>query len=77
MIQIADLYAYPIARGRYDPVLTADDLAGRPGEFDRALARARILRLFYTLRESDGPSNPDAQFVDRLLVVFVLGRRLS
>ena len=57
-------------------VLAADDLAGRPGEFDLALARARVLRLFHALRESDGLPDAGAQFVDRLLVVVVLGRRL-
>jgi hypothetical protein len=57
-------------------VLAADDLAGRPGEFDLALARARVLRLLHALRESDGLPDAGAQFVDRLLVVLVLGRRL-
>src|SRR3979411_783275 len=57
-------------------VLAADDLAGRPGEFDLALARARVLRLFHALRESDGLPDAGAQVVDRLLVVVVLGRRL-
>src|ERR1700732_3347745 len=32
-------------------VLAADDLAGCPGEFDLALARARVLRLLHALRE--------------------------
>jgi hypothetical protein len=34
-------------------VLAADDLAGRPGELDLALARARVLHLVNALRESD------------------------
>jgi hypothetical protein len=57
-------------------VLAANDLAGRPGEFDLALARARLLRLPHALRESDGLPDAGAQFVDSLLVVLVLGRRL-
>ena len=40
-------------------VLATDDLAGRPGEFDFALARARILRLIHAFRESNGL--PDAR----------------
>ena len=54
-------------------VLAPDDLAGRPGEFDLALARARVLRLLHALRESDGLPDAGAQFVDRLLVVPCLG----
>src|SRR5882762_10506283 len=57
-------------------VLAADDLARRPGEFDLSLARARVLRLLHALRESDGLPDAGAQFVDRLFVVLVLGRRV-
>ena len=64
-------------RHLHQVVLAADDLAGCPGEFDLALARARVLRLLHALRESDGLPDAGAQFVDRLFVVLVLGRRLS
>ena len=54
-------------------VLAADDLAGRPGEFDLAIARACVLRVLHALHESDGLPDAGAQFVDRLLVVLVRG----
>src|SRR5262245_64191077 len=37
--------------------------------------RARVLRLLHALRESDGLPDAGAQFVDRLLIVLVLGWR--
>jgi hypothetical protein len=45
--------------------------------FDFALARLSVLRLLHALRESNSLLNPSAQFVDRLLVIFVPGWRLS
>ena len=39
-------------------------------------SRARVLRLLPAFRESDGLPDAGTQFIDRLLIVLVLGRRL-
>src|SRR5580700_9747332 len=59
-------------------MLPAKDLADRrPRHADLALAGSRILGFFYTIRESDGLPDAGAHLINRLLVVLVLGRRLS
>src|SRR4030088_875439 len=53
-------------------VLTAKDLAGRPGEADLPLGGAVVLRFRHALREGDGLPDAGAHLSDRLLAVLVL-----
>src|ERR1700731_4342723 len=57
-------------------VLTAENLTGCPGETNPACGGICKLRLLHALREGDGFADAGAYLLDRLLVVFVPGRRL-